>query len=87
MTHAVLADETADIAGEEQLSIGLRFNDGSTGKIREEFVGFVELSAQDASLIAEAIDNFLVSYKLPPEYCVEYGFDGCSSMAGRDFGK
>ncbi|KAG5900289.1 hypothetical protein JTB14_000816 [Gonioctena quinquepunctata] len=86
MAYAVSADETADIAGKEQLSIGLRFYDESKGKIREEFIGFAELSAQDASSIAEAIDNFLVSYNLPPEYCVGFGFDGCSAMAGKDGG-
>ncbi|KAG5886108.1 hypothetical protein JTB14_031707 [Gonioctena quinquepunctata] len=63
--YAVLADETADIAGKEQLSIGLRFYDDSKGKIREEFVGFVELY-------------------LPPGYCVRFGFDGGSAMAGKD---
>ncbi|KAG5864551.1 hypothetical protein JTB14_018773 [Gonioctena quinquepunctata] len=86
MAYAVSADSTADIAEKEQLSIGLRFNDDSKGKIREEFVGFVELRAQDASSIAEAIDNFLVNYNLPPEYCVGFGFGGCSAMTGKDGG-
>ncbi|KAJ8917910.1 hypothetical protein NQ315_002603 [Exocentrus adspersus] len=86
INYAVLADETADIAGKEQLSIGLRFYDEKQGKIREEFVGFMELKAQDASSIAEAIDKFLVSHNLSPQNCVGYGFDGCSTMAGKEGG-
>ncbi|RVE42608.1 hypothetical protein evm_012749 [Chilo suppressalis] len=66
MAYAVLADETADVAGKAQLSIGVRFYDESKRKIREEFVGFVELKAQNA----EAIDNFLISSNLPTEDCV-----------------
>ncbi|KAG5878740.1 hypothetical protein JTB14_021780 [Gonioctena quinquepunctata] len=64
----VLANETGDIAGKEQLLMGLWFHNESKRKIREEFVGFVKLSAQDTSSIAEAINNFLVSYNLPPEF-------------------
>lgn len=86
MAYAVLADETADISGKEQLSIGLRFCDESQGKIREEFTGFVELKSQNAPSIAEAIDNFLVSYNFSPENCVGFGFDGCSTMAGKEGG-
>lgn len=86
MAYAVLADETADVAGKEQLSIGVRFYDESKRKIKEEFVGFVELKAQNASAIAEATDNFLISSNLPTEDCVGFGFDGCSTMAGKEGG-
>lgn len=86
MVDIVLADKTADILGKEQLSIGLRFYDECKGKVREEFVGFVELTAQDASTIAKAIDNFLVSYNFLPQNCVGHGFDGCATMAGKEGG-
>ncbi|VEN48424.1 unnamed protein product [Callosobruchus maculatus] len=39
MAYSILADETADVSGKEQLSIGVRFYDESKSKIREEFVG------------------------------------------------
>nr|CAI5832920.1 unnamed protein product [Callosobruchus analis] len=86
MAYSILADETADVSGKEQLSIGVRFYDESKSKIREEFVGFVELKAQNASAIAEAIDNFLISSNLSKEDCVGFGFDGCSTMAGKEGG-
>ncbi|KAJ8885431.1 hypothetical protein PR048_011628 [Dryococelus australis] len=86
LNYAVLADKTADIAGKEQLSMGLKFYDESQEKIREEFVGFLELKVQDAWSIAEAIDSFLVSYNRSPEYCIGFGFDCCSTMAGKEGG-
>ena len=43
---SVLADETTDISGREQLSLGVRFVDVQNGaaNVREEFLGFVELN-------------------------------------------
>lgn len=84
--YSIMADETADISGKEQLSLGLRFFDESQEKVREEFMGFVELKAQDAQSIAEAIDTFILRQNLPPENCVGLGFDGCSTMAGKEGG-
>lgn len=84
--YSILADETADISGKEQLSIGLRFYDLMLKEIREEFVGFVELEALDSKSIAKAIDEFITEQKLLPEKCVGLGFDGCSTMAGNEGG-
>lgn len=84
--YAVMADETADIAGKEQLSIGLRFYDESQEKIREEFVGYIQLQSQDAHTIANAIQNFLINENLSVQNCVGFGFDGCSKMAGKEGG-
>ena len=57
---SIIADETADISGTEQLSIGVRFvalqeqrNDSATR--REEFLGFVPLERMDAATIANTI--------------------------------
>lgn len=84
--YAVMADETADIAGKEQLSIGLRFYDESQKIIREEFVGYIELKCQDASTIASAIQSFLEDNNFSADNCVGFGFDGCSTMAGKEGG-
>lgn len=84
--YSILADETADISGKEQLSIGLRFYDLMLKEIREEFVGFVELEALDSKSIAKAIDDFVTEQELLPEKCVGLGFDGCSTMAGNEGG-
>lgn len=85
-SYSILADETADISGKEQLSIGLRFYDESKGIIREEFVGFTILNGMDARTIANAIDHCIQSFGLDPRNCVGQGYDGCGAMAGKDAG-
>lgn len=42
MTFSLMADETADISGKEQMSLGVRYFDTSTMSIKEEFLGFTE---------------------------------------------
>lgn len=82
--YSLLADETADISGTEQLSIGLRYFDE---EVQEMFVGFVELKGLDAKSIAYCIDEFLTKEDLnPADKCVGFGFDGCSTMSGKDGG-
>lgn len=51
---SILADETSDIAGVEQLSLGIRFADFNNDKliIREESLGFVILKKFDAQSIS-----------------------------------
>lgn len=85
--YSVLADETADISGTEQLSIGLRYFDEEANEVQEMFVGFVELKGLDAKSIAYCIDEFLTKEDLnPADKCVGFGFDGCSTMSGKDGG-
>ena len=64
---SILADETADISGTEQLSIGVRFVDTtSVAVIREEFLGFVPVKYD---LAAENIANVIL------QRCRELGLD------------
>lgn len=83
---SVLADETADISGTEQLSIGLRYLYDETNEVQEMFVGYVELNGLDAKSIAYTIDEFLTKHDLNQDKCVGLGFDGCSTMSGKDGG-
>lgn len=54
--------------------------------VRDEFLGFVELTDMDAKSVASAINNFVEKVGLDPEKCVGQGYDGCSTMAGMDGG-
>ncbi|XP_018370083.1 PREDICTED: 52 kDa repressor of the inhibitor of the protein kinase-like, partial [Trachymyrmex cornetzi] len=85
---SILADETCDIAGVEQLSLGVRFAHFEDGKltIQEEFLGFVELKKFDAQSISDAILSKCESLKLNMAYCVGQGYDGCSVMSGKENG-
>lgn len=77
-----MADETSDIAGKEQLSIGVRFFDEKRMIVREECLGFVELTALDAKSVSDAIDQFIQSHGLDPMKCIGQGYDGCNTMSG-----
>lgn len=90
---SVIVDETADIAGKEQLSIGIRFvysqqdnNSPIKAIIREEFLGFMSLNEVNAAAIADAILGQMSSYGLNAEKPVGQGYDGCSTMAGMEGG-
>jgi len=68
--YSVIADETADISGTEQLSIGLRYFYDETNEVQEMFVGFVELNGLDAKSIVYTIDEFLTKQDLNQDKCV-----------------
>lgn len=86
---SLLADETADISGKEQLSVGIRYvqKDGDvTLKVKEEFLGFAELDVLNAEEITAAILRFTTNIGLDMEKLIGLGFDGCSTMAGHESG-
>lgn len=85
---SLLADESCDISGIEQLSIGVRYLDKSLipSKITEEFLGFVPLKELNAQYIALSILEFCKTSGLDMEKLVGIGFDGCATMSGKENG-
>lgn len=90
IAFSLLADETADISGIEQLSIGIRFveinNDGVSIRIYEEFFGFIPLKKLNAEHIASEILLFCERNNINMSRLVGLGFDGCSTMVGTESG-
>lgn len=82
---SILADESADISGVEQLSVGVRFVD-ENNSVREEFIGFTELTSMTAVGISSAILEVCENNGLNMQKLVGLGFDGCATMAGRENG-
>ncbi|XP_050064353.1 uncharacterized protein LOC126553244 [Aphis gossypii] len=80
---SLLADETSDISGKEQLSIGIRYFNMQSFEIREEFLGFTEVQDLSAEGIANALINITNKYGLSMSQLIGLGFDGCSTMSGR----
>lgn len=82
---SVIADESADISGVEQLAIAIRFVDKNTVGycIREEFLGFVPLESMDAKTVSNKILSSLRQFGLNSSKMVGQGYDGCSVMAGK----
>lgn len=81
---SILADETMDISGIEQLSICLRYvsYENSQPVIREDFIGFVALDHLDAKSIADKIISSLQEWDLDLNKLIGQGYDGASTMAG-----
>ncbi|CAH2330006.1 Hypothetical predicted protein [Pelobates cultripes] len=77
---SVIADESADISGKEQMSIGVRFVDTSStvGVIKEEFLGFATLKEMNATSIANMIMDSCSKFGLNLEKLHGQGYDGCS---------
>lgn len=84
---SILADETADISGTEQLSIGVRFVDQSSENvIREEFLGFTPLTGMSTSGISSSIITRCKEFGLNLEILLDQGYDGCSAIAEKENG-
>ncbi|KAM4697848.1 zinc finger MYM-type protein 1-like [Rhinophrynus dorsalis] len=85
---SVIADESADISGKEQMSIGVRFVDTSStiAVIKEEFLGFATLKDMDAISVANMILATCSKFGLNLEKLHGQGYDGCSTMAGKEGG-
>ena len=78
---AVLADETTDCSGREQLSLCLRFTENNM--IREEFLQFLTVEDITGRGLGDTILELLKSYDLSPEEnLVGQGYDGAAAMSG-----
>ncbi|XP_039206203.1 52 kDa repressor of the inhibitor of the protein kinase-like isoform X2 [Crotalus tigris] len=83
---SVLVGESAEISGEDHLSLGVRFVDvsGAKPQVREEFLGFAALKG--ATCTAEIIIEECTKYGLNLEKLCGQGYDGCSKLAGKEGG-
>ncbi|XP_025412044.1 zinc finger MYM-type protein 1-like [Sipha flava] len=81
---SILADETADISGTEQLSIGIRYIsfESENPVVKEEFLGFVALTDIHAKTVAKSIIHFLRHSGLNLNNLIGQGYDGFSAMSG-----
>ena len=70
--YAILADETADIANHEQLSVSIHWV-GDAYEINEDFA---------ADTLTTAIKDVLIRCSLPLAQCRGQGYDGASNMMG-----
>lgn len=77
---SIIADETADIGGVEQLSICVRYLKHKL--VHEEFLGFFPLIEFDAQFITKTILEACSNIDIDMKKCVGQGFDGCATMAG-----
>ncbi len=81
----VLADESMDISGTEQMSLCVRYvnEEEENLEIKEDFLGFCPLPKQDAATITSAILNQLTKWGLQTTFLRGQGYDGASTMSGK----
>lgn len=80
---SVLADETADISGTEQLSICIHYvSESDHFEIHKDFLGFCPLLKQDSESLTKAIIQQLSKWGLHVSLLRGQGYDGASNMSG-----
>lgn len=84
----IMADELADIAGVEQISICIRYISKIDGrfKICEDFLSFVPTELFTGKALADAILIFLESTDVDCNYMFGQCYDGARSMSGEFHG-
>ena len=79
---SVLADEASDCSNQEQLSLVIRFVDGS-GEIREKFLGFLHCDLDlSGKALAETVLNGMANLASDIQDCRGQEYDGASSVFG-----
>lgn len=77
---AIIADESKDKGGIEQLSICLRYIHDE--EVKERFVAFMDLHKFDAESITSSIIKVVNETGLNIKKCVAQAYDGSSTMSG-----
>jgi hypothetical protein len=77
---AVLADETTDISGKEEMAIAIRYVYNL--KIYEKFIGFVQVESTTGFELSETILSTLRSSNLDIKKLRGQGYDGAANMSG-----
>ena len=88
VAFSILADETNDISGIEQMSLGVRFVKEQNGKmmVTEEFMGYIPIVNRTAEGLTNTIITNSLEFWLNMTKLVGQGYYGCSTMAGKEGG-
>lgn len=80
---SILADETTDISGIEQVSLCARYVELNTLTLTEEFLQFVPISDMTGEGIANSILKSLQQFGIDMKYLRGQGYDGAAAMSGK----
>uniref|UniRef100_A0A7N0V9K9 TTF-type domain-containing protein n=1 Tax=Kalanchoe fedtschenkoi TaxID=63787 RepID=A0A7N0V9K9_KALFE len=81
----ILADESSDASGKEQLALCLRYVD-QKGRLNERFLGIVHVEDTTAVSLKSAIQSLLMEHSLSMSKIRGQGYDGASNMRGEIHG-
>ncbi len=79
---ALIADETRDISGAEQLSISIRWVDNDY-VVYEDVIALAAVEQTDAATLTSTIKDALIRSGLQLGQCRGQAYDGASNMSGR----
>ena len=83
--YSIIADETTDCSGQEQLSLCVRFMD-SKFHIQERFLKFEIVKDLSGKALANTILSILENAHLSIQNIVGQGYDGAAAMSGNQSG-
>lgn len=83
---SILCDETTDRSAIEQMTICIRYVDVEKWILREDFLGFIEMTSTTGTAIKDAIQHKLESIGLSLDNLRGQGYDGGANMAGKNNG-
>lgn len=83
---SILADETTDISGKEQLTLCVRFFDRSSIQIKEYFLKFVDINGTTGKEISQTLLETVKNLGLDLNMLRGQGYDGAANMSGRHNG-
>ena len=78
---SVLADETTDAAGHEQLTVVIRYI--FEGQIKKQFIRFMTMNDQSWDRFAKQILSILRQSGINVDKIIDQGYDGASAMSGQ----
>ena len=78
----ILADETADIAGIEQLSLCARYVSKNL-ELREDFLQFIPVYDVTGKGLAKSIVDSLLKFGIDVSFMRGQGYDGAAAMSGK----
>ena len=78
---SIIADETRDIGGAEQLGISVRWVENDY-QVHEDLVGLVEVETTDSATLCTIIKDVLLRVNLQLTQCRGQAYDEAANMAG-----
>lgn len=79
---SIIADETTDVGGKQQMSFCVRFFDREQNVLREEFLQFIPVENATGNGLAEIILKAIADFGLNGQNVVGQGYDGAAAMSG-----
>lgn len=80
---SILVDETQDVSRLEQMSFCVRYVDGGSNCIKEDFLEFSIVHDMTGKGLSTSILQLLEKFGLEKKFLVGQGYDGAASMSGQ----